>query len=172
MSVTTERSVAAPRSVPWPRLILPAVLTLLGLLILVLIPGQVVESATDPIGPRFVPCITGLAVLVGGVVDFIAQWRKKEPEALTREPHVSDGPARRSALFTSYALILIAILVWVYTTVFVGYAVSSLILMALTGLAFGLKKPVKMLTLSIVTVGITYYVFAELFQVQLPLIGW
>lgn len=169
---TTQRiSVSkAPRS----RLILPLALILLGALVLILTPAQVLDSATDPVGPRFLPYLTGTAIVIGGLADLIIQLRKGRAAGSAASEEQTDEPVATEpkARLISYGLILIGIAIWVYTTVLIGYGLSSLILMALTAVAFGLKKPVQLIFLIVVTVGVTYYVFAELLQVQLLLIGW
>lgn len=158
----------------WPRLILPLALILLGILIIVLTPLQVIDSVTDPVGPRFLPFLSGAAVTLGGLADLIIQLKTKPaatPEG-SDETSTSDSHLDRKARLISYGLILAGIAVWVYTTVLIGYGLSSLILMALTAVAFGLRKPVQVIILVVVTVGVTYVVFAELLHVQLSLIGW
>lgn len=168
---------SSPMRTVWPRLILPIALIIIGILILILIPQQVVDSATDPVGPRFLPYLSGLAVTVGGLVDLLIQLRARPTVSLESSDDTS-GPADagycpdRKARLIAYGLILVGIAVWIYTTVIVGYGLSSLILMALTAVAFGLRKPVQMIILLVVTIGVTYVVFAKLLQVQLSLIGW
>lgn len=165
---------SSPMRTLWPRLILPLALIIIGVLILILTPQQVIDSATDPVGPRFLPYLSGLAVTVGGLVDLLNQLRAGPTVSLESSDDTSDSddsPDGKARLI-SYGLILVGIAVWVYTTVLIGYGLSSLILMALTAVAFGLRKPVQMIILLVVTIGVTYVVFAELLQVQLSLIGW
>lgn len=158
----------------WPRLILPLALILLGILIMVLAPLQVIDSATDPVGPRFLPFLSGSAVTLGGLADLIVQMKTTRTATVegSDETQSSDDHLDRKALLISYGLILAGIAVWVYTTVLIGYGLSSLILMSLTAVAFGLRRPVQMIILVVVTIGVTYAVFAELLHVQLSLIGW
>lgn len=173
MRTIMTRSSSSVRTV-WPRLILPLALIIIGILILILTPRQVIDSATDPVGPRFLPYLSGLAVAVGGLVDLLMQLRAGPTVSLEASDDTSDfgrSPDGKARLI-SYGLILVGIAVWVYTTVLIGYGLSSLILMALTAVAFGLRKPVQMIILLVVTIGVTYFVFAELLQVQLSLIGW
>lgn len=173
MSADMSQTTTTPRT-EWPRLILPIALVVLGTLILIFTPRQVIDSATDPVGPRFLPYLSGLSVTIGGLADLIMQLRKKGTAAPigADAPSVSSESKDHKSRLLSYGLILVGIAVWVYCTVVIGYGLSSMILMALTAVAFGLKKPVQMVILVIVTVGVTYYVFAELLQVQLLLIGW
>lgn len=173
MSTATNDRSSSRRAV-WARLILPLALVIIGALILVLTPWQVIDTTTDPVGPRSLPLLSGAAVTLGGLVDLIVQLRSKPTRAAddADEPSTSERHPDRKARLTSYGLILAGIAVWVYTTVLVGYGVSSLILIGLTAVAFGLRRPVQMIILSVVTVGVTYFVFAELLQVQLSLIGW
>lgn len=173
------RSSSTMRTV-WPRLILPLVLIFIGILILILTPRQVIESTTDPVGPRFLPFLSGVAVTVGGLVDLLIQLRAGSPVSIEGSDDTSGsaGPSDagcrpdRKARLIAYGLILVGIAVWIYTTVLIGYGLSSLILMALTAVAFGLRRPVQIIILLVVTIGVTYVVFAELLQVQLSLIGW
>lgn len=173
MNANTSQGITTSRATQ-SRLVFPLVLILLGALILILTPMQVTESSTDPVGPRFFPYLTGAAIVIGGLADLIIQLRRGRRTGPDASDEQSGEPAaiEPKARLISYALILIGIAIWVYTTVFIGYGLSSLILMALTAVAFGLKKPVQLIILIVVTVGVTYYVFAELLQVQLLLIGW
>lgn len=179
MNADTSQRITESRA-PRSRLVVPLALILLGALVLILTPAQVIDSATDPVGPRFLPYLTGTAIVIGGLADLVIQLREgratgsaaSAASAASDEQPDEPPEIEPKSRLISYGLILIGIAIWVYTTVLIGYGLSSLILMALTAVAFGLKKPVQLIILIVVTVGVTYYVFAELLQVQLLLIGW
>lgn len=148
----------------------PTVLTMLGILIVALTPSQVTAVVDEPVGTRFLPYVTGLIVLIGGVAELVSViLRRRNGITATSGDQIEVSAAKR---LTFYAMIVLGILVWVYTTVLIGYLLSSVVLMVLTALAFGLKNPLKFLILIVLSVGVTYFLFAELLNVQLPLLGW
>jgi putative tricarboxylic transport membrane protein len=119
----------------------------------------------DPIGPRAIPKLLAIGLLISAILLAFESWAKSRRAA--KEPSTEDAPSKGSN-FLLIALLVLATLVYFFVFNFLGYAISTAIF--LTGLMLYFnpnKTKANLLTAVTFSLG-TYLAFTKLFGAQLP----
>jgi putative tricarboxylic transport membrane protein len=119
----------------------------------------------DPIGPRAIPKLLAIGLLISAVMLVFESWAKSR--SATKEQTAQDTPSHRNS-YRLIALLVLATLVYFFVFNFLGYAISTAIY--LTGLMLYFnpnKTKANLLTAVIFSLG-TYLAFTQLFGAQLP----
>jgi putative tricarboxylic transport membrane protein len=119
----------------------------------------------DPIGPRAIPKLLAIGLLISAVLLAIEIWTKNR---LANKATSQDEPSQSGPSVRLIALVVGATLVYFGLFNFLGYAVATTVYLA--GLMFYFnpqKTRTNLLTAVIFSFG-TYLVFTRLFGAQLP----
>jgi putative tricarboxylic transport membrane protein len=119
----------------------------------------------DPIGPRAIPKLLAVGLLISAVLLAIEIWTKSR---LANKEASRDEPSRSDPSVRLIALVIGATLVYFGVFNFLGYAMATTVYLA--GLMFYFnpqKTRTNLLTAVIFSFG-TYLVFTQLFGAQLP----
>jgi len=104
-----------------------------------------------------------LLALCGGFLIFSGIKERSGGQAWVR----LDEWWRQSGTLFTVALVPLAIFFYILFSDFLGFIISSLIILLTMSLRFGLK-PVSAIILAVVTTGVMQFVFVDLLLVQLP----
>jgi putative tricarboxylic transport membrane protein len=116
----------------------------------------------DPIGPRAIPKLLAIGLLISAVLLAIEIWTKSRLAAKEAAPPRSDQSVPLIALVVGATLVYF----WVFN--FLGYALATTVYLAGLMFYFNPKKTrINLLTAVIFSLG-TYLVFTKLFGAQLP----
>lgn len=122
-------------------------------------------SIGDPIGPRAIPKLLAMGLLLSAILLVFESWAKSRTAAQTST--AQDTPHKRKPSLLMAVLVLTT-LVYFFVFNFLGYAISTAVY--LSGLMFYFnpgKAKTNLLTAAIFSLG-TYVVFTRLFGAQLP----
>lgn len=119
-------------------------------------------SGAGVASPRLIPlCASGLMLLFGclNMIRTVIQNTKK---GMTSNPGTMQGITVR---------VLVVGLLLAYTLLYepLGYPIATLILLVALGYVYGLRKPVGLIALALITTASTWLVFSKLFGSYLPL---
>jgi putative tricarboxylic transport membrane protein len=122
-------------------------------------------SIGDPIGPRAIPKLLAIGLLISAVLLSIEIWTKNR---LTAKKATPDAPSRSDQSVPLIAWLVGATLVYFWVFNFLGYAIATTVYLAGLMLYFNPRKTrTNLLTAVIFSFG-TYLVFTKLFGAQLP----
>ena len=124
-------------------------------------------SIGDPIGPRAIPQLLAIGLLISAVLLAIEIWTKSRRANKDKEAS-ADDTSRSDQSVALIALVVGATLVYFWVFNFLGYALATSVYVA--GLMFYFnpqKTRTNLLTAVIFSFG-TYLVFTQLFGAQLP----
>ena len=125
--------------------------------------------AMDPIGPQAFPTIIATVLIVGGIVVAareLISWRR-HPDAPfdDGEPDEADVPASAVRAVTLMGLSL----VYVLTMSIVGYPIGTVVFVGIALWMMRVRSPLVLVSVSVIYTAASYYVFAQLVLVDLPL---
>ena len=134
----------------------------LGILLLLLMPGQIVVSDTTPFleSARVGPTSAVIMMLTGGMMLLFKSIVLKKEHIVT--VYFSD---QKHALFIIAAIILFAGMIY-----FTGYIIAAVVLTAALYRFYRIDKPI-LLFIALATAMLVYLLFTNVFSVSLPGIG-
>ena len=139
-----------------------ALFVILGILLLLLMPGQIVVSDTTPFleSARVGPTSAVIMMLTGGMILLFKSIVLKKEHIVT--VYFSD---QKHALFIIAAIILFAGMIY-----FTGYIIAAVVLTAALYRFYRIDKPI-LLFIALATAILVYLLFTNVFSVSLPGIG-
>lgn len=118
-------------------------------------------KAKNP-GVGFYPLLVGIFLVVLSVSFIIQSWKSRHDQ-LPDEERFPQGSDLRRVL-----ALVIAVGLYPVLLTFLGYILSSFFLLVSVLRLFGLQSPWKIVLIALITVGLSYYLFAQLLAVPLP----
>ncbi len=130
------------------------------LLYFYLIPGQVADSQSGAMSPRFFPNLGSILIGIGGAILTVSSSLKVLKKEKLKESTESQKLIRPISLIASMA-------VFIFIFEFVGYLFAAPVLIGLLMLVFGARKPLSILITSVIVTATIYVVFT--YGLNLPL---
>jgi putative tricarboxylic transport membrane protein len=138
-------------------------LVLLGVLVLVAA-SQIRGGMEERLPPRTLPYIVGSVILAGGAALAFKGWRRTGSSAALKWPD--------RAAMVRIGVCLLALVVYVVLMPWLGFPVTSGLYIAFTTWYLRPSSPWTALLIGVVAGALSYYVFAQLLELSLPLGEW
>src|SRR5699024_335182 len=132
-------------------------LTLLGIIILLIIPIQIKSSESNIYGPRFLPYILSVLLIIFSLISFFMKSDMNEMKGKLKK-----------ASNLRVLVVLILMVVWVFLSDIIGFVISTYLFFISTMLIMGNRNRLQLLLFPIFLTGIIYYIFSELLDIFLP----
>jgi len=132
-------------------------LTLLGIIILLIIPIQIKSSESNIYGPRFFPYILSVLLIIFSLISFFMKSDMNEMKGKLKK-----------ASNLRVLVVLILMVVWVFLSDIIGFVISTYLFSISTMLIMGNRNRLQLLLVPIFLTGIIYYIFSELLDIFLP----
>jgi len=132
-------------------LIAPGITFATGLAILALIPSQVPDTGGSGIGSRTLPYVLAIVIAVAGLFELVRlgynQFSKNPVHGAGSDERASHAPAPLTVRERIMQVLIIGLTIfWAYSLDSLGHFVVSSILTALVAIAFGLRRPIPLLS--------------------------
>ncbi len=113
-------------------------------------------------GVGFYPLLVGMFLVALSVPFIIQSWKSRHNHLPDEEPFPRGPDLRR------VAAVAIAVGLYPILLTFLGYILSSFFLLVSVLRLFGLQSRWKIVLIALITVGLSYYLFARILAVPLP----
>src|SRR5699024_8039429 len=137
---------------------------LFSVFLLIIIPYQINVPNTTGLGPRFLPNILSVSILVLSLLSLIP-WEKLYKQSLTKKQEKSNTVQRKH--YSKILLIFIDIILWIILTPILGFVLATTLVLFVSTLSAGNSKVVNAGVFALCSSILLYFLFASILHVPL-----
>jgi hypothetical protein len=144
-----------------------------SIFIIWIVPREVViPNYSAGVSPRLVPYISFLLIIFMSILLILSSYKKNRTCVKEALFGLHKAMAGENSLrnFRNVGAVLCISLLYYFGFIFIGFVVTSLVVLPLLTVVFGYKKYFLLSVISVCTVLLIYYSFAVFMQIYLP--GW
>lgn len=141
-------------------------LILFGVFLIILIPFQIGEDQMSVVGPRFFPYLLSILIIIFSTISYLSEMFKNGKETDDKEKSDNEDIEKPNYLFVFFTFI--GIILWIVLVKYLGFIITSLLLMVGLMIFIGNKKPYQVIIIPVIFVLGIFYIFGTMLHIPLP----
>lgn len=140
------------------------VMAIFGVFVILIIPSQIPGTTEGFWGPRTIPYIMGIAIVVLSIFSLF----QKDVEKNIEKSKEDDEDVKLKKNYLRVAAMFATILIWILLVSYLGFIITTTIVIGLAMFIAGARNKLLIIIIPLLFSLFVYYVFVSLLQVNLP----